>query len=239
MITRDIETELRAAALEYPVVTILGPRQSGKTTLVRMVFPEKPYRNLEEPDVRAIAEGDPRGFLGEMPEGGILDEVQRVPEILSYVQGTVDSRAGMGQFILTGSHQPLVHQAISRSLAGRTAVLTLLPLTFDELRHHGATPPPFELIWQGTFPGLHQHGLEPDRFFNSYIQTYVERDVPALIQLKDLRSFQRFLALIAGHRSAAQLQFAGQRRRRLVHDDQGLGLRAGGVQRRVRAAALL
>ena len=123
MITRDIAKELIQCAAEYPVVTILGPRQSGKTTLVRMTFQEKTYFSLEDPDTRLAAEADPRGFLSQMDKGGILDEVQRLPALLSYIQGIVDKTGQAGQFILTGSHQPRLHEAISQSLAGRTAIL--------------------------------------------------------------------------------------------------------------------
>lgn len=198
MIPRDILPELLAASREYPVVTVLGPRQSGKTTLVRAAFPDKPYASLEEPDLRATVQADPRGFLATLPEGGVLDEVQRAPELLSYIQGIVDAHQTPGQFILTGSHQPEVHQAISQSLAGRTAVLTLLPLTFNEIHHFGRSWEPFELVARGAFPRLYEHDLAPDRFFNGYVQTYVERDVRALINLRDLRRFQQFLILLAG-----------------------------------------
>jgi len=193
-----MHAEIVAAAGEYPVVTLLGPRQSGKTTLVRSTFPHKPYRSLEEPDLRGAAVADPRGFLAAIPEGGVLDEVQHVPELLSYVQGIVDDRPEPGQFILTGSHQPAVHQAVSQSLAGRTAVLTLLPLSLDELRQYDRTWSTYELVVLGAFPRLHERGLRADRFFNGYVQTYLERDVRALINLKDLRRFQRFLTLLAG-----------------------------------------
>lgn len=127
MITRDITQELLRSAAEYPVVTILGPRQSGKTTLTRMTFPDMPYFSLEDPDIRMAAEADPRGFLGRMENGGVLDEVQRLPTLLSYIQGLVDKTWKRGRFILNGSHQPLLHEAISQSLAGRTAMLALWP----------------------------------------------------------------------------------------------------------------
>lgn len=207
MIKRDISKELVQAAAEYPVVTIMGPRQSGKTTLCRMTFPDRPYFSLEDPDVRMAAEADPRGFLGQMEGGSILDEVQRLPALLSYVQGMVDlsacdAQAGRtrkrGRFILTGSHQPEMHQAISQSLAGRTALLSLWPFSFNELRQYQSALDPFDLITRGCFPRLHQEGLEPRRFFNGYLQTYVERDVRALIQLRDLTQFQKFLTLLAG-----------------------------------------
>ena len=180
------------------MVTVLGPRQSGKTTLARMTFPDKPYFSLEDPDVRFAAEADPRGFFGQMEGGGILDEVQRLPVLLSYVQGMVDKDERRGRFILTGSHQPQLHEAISQSLAGRTAMLTLWPFSFRELRRYKSARGPFGLIVRGCFPRLHEEGLEPRRFYNGYLQTYVERDVRALIQLRDLSQFQKFLTLLAG-----------------------------------------
>ena len=198
MINRNIEKELDKSTAEYPVVTILGPRQSGKTTLIQMTFPDKPYFSLEDPDVRVAAEADPRGFLGQVEEGALLDEVQRLPVLLSYIQGIADKARRPGQFILTGSHQPKLHEAISQSLAGRTAMLTLWPFSLSELRHYKSTWEPFELIVRGCFPRLHEDGLEPRRFYNSYLQTYIERDVRALIQLRDLSQFQKFLTLLAG-----------------------------------------
>ncbi|MBI5472192.1 MAG: ATP-binding protein [Ignavibacteriae bacterium] len=198
MIPRDIEPELQQAAKEYPVVTVFGPRQSGKTTLVRMVFPKKQYRSLEDPDVRAQALADPRGFFSDIEEGAVLDEIQRAPELLSYIQGIVDLSKQRGRFILTGSHQPELHAAVSQTLAGRTALLTLLPFCFNELRRYTKTLDAFELIVKGSFPRLHDEQLQPARFFNGYLRTYVERDVRALINLKDLRRFQQFLTLLAG-----------------------------------------
>jgi predicted AAA+ superfamily ATPase len=198
MIRRDITAELIGAAKEYPVVTIFGPRQSGKTTLVQMNFPDKPYYSLEDPDVRLQAELDPREFLGRMPAGAILDEIQRLPELLSYIQGIVDKVQQPGMFILTGSHQPDLHQAVSQSLAGRTAILTLLPFSFNELKNYQPEWETYDLITKGAFPRLHENDLQTERFFNGYLQTYVERDVRALINLKDLGRFQQFLTLLAG-----------------------------------------
>ena len=198
MITRDITQELLQSAAEYPVVTVLGPRQSGKTTLTRMTFPDKPYFSLEDPDIRIAAEADPRGFLDQMKDGGVLDEVQRLPVLLSYIQGIVDKTRKRGTFILTGSHQPQLHEAISQSLAGRTAILSLWPFSINEIRRYEQPQNPFDLIYRGFFPKLHQEKLEPRRFFNGYLQTYVERDVRALIHLRDLSSFQKFLILLAG-----------------------------------------
>jgi len=198
MVTREITHELLLAASEYPVVTILGPRQAGKTTLVRMTFPGKAYVSLEDPDVRMAAEADPRGFLGQMPDGAILDEVQRLPVLLSYIQGIVDKARRPGLYILTGSHQPQLHEAISQSLAGRTAMLTLWPFSLPELREYKSDWQPFDLIVRGAFPRLHEEGLDARRFYNGYVQTYVERDVRALIQLRDLEQFQKFMVLLAG-----------------------------------------
>jgi predicted AAA+ superfamily ATPase len=198
MVTRDITEELLRCGAEYPVVTILGPRQSGKTTLARMAFPKKPYFSLEDPDVRLAAEADPRGFLGQVEEGAVLDEVQRLPTLLSYLQGMVDSNGRRGRFILTGSHQPRLHEAISQSLAGRTAMLSLWPFCLRELRHYQPTYRPYELVVRGCFPRVYEEGLEPRRFYNGYLQTYVERDVRALMQLRDLSGFQQFLTLLAG-----------------------------------------
>lgn len=198
MIQRDIINELKRSAAEYPVVTILGPRQSGKTTLARMAFPERPWVSLEDPDTRGVAEADPRGFLGQFPDGVILDEVQRLPLLLSYLQGIVDREGGRGRFILTGSHQPRLHEAVSQSLAGRTAILTLWPFSFAELRQYAPALDAFDLIVRGSYPRVHEEHLDPRRFYNGYLQTYVERDVRALIQLRDLSAFQRFLILLAG-----------------------------------------
>ncbi len=199
MIIRDISEELRRSAAEYPVVTILGPRQSGKTTLAKMTFPDKPYFSLEDPDVRMAAEADPRGFFSGVEGGAILDEIQRLPVLLSYIQGMVDKDKRRGRFILTGSHQPRLHEAISQSLAGRTAMLTLWPFSNHELRYYpSAQKEVFGAIVRGCFPRLHEENIESRRFFNSYLQTYVERDVRALIQLRDLSPFQKFLSLLAG-----------------------------------------
>ncbi len=198
MITRLITQELVHAAEEYPVVTVLGPRQSGKTTLTRMTFPAKAYFSLEDPDVRVAAEADPRGFLSQMPDGAILDEVQRTPGLLSYLQGIVDAARRPGLFVLTGSHQPQLHEAITQSLAGRTAMLTLWPFSVQELRNYKTDWDPFDLVVRGCFPRLHEEGLDPRRFYNGYVQTYVERDVRAMIQLRDLAQFQKFLTLVAG-----------------------------------------
>lgn len=198
MIIRDITEELTESVKEYPVTTVFGPRQSGKTTLVRMTYPDKPYFSLETPDIRMAAETDPRGFLDDIPEGAILDEIQQVPQLLSYIQSIVDEKQARGMFILTSSHQPDVHQAVSQTLAGRTALLTLFPFSLHELYNYKDNWQAFEIISKGAFPRLHQEDLDAGRFYNGYVQTYVERDVRTLINVKDLTQFQQFLTLLAG-----------------------------------------
>lgn len=199
MINRQIQDELLLCAKEYPAVTILGPRQSGKTTLAQMSFPDHAYCSLEDPDARRQANDDPRGLLGKFSTGVILDEIRRVPSLLSYLQGTIDKNSKHGQFILTGSHQPQVHQAVTQSLAGRTAVLELLPFSVEEIKQYKRPAlSPFEMILQGFYPRLHQDQLRPGRFFSSYLSTYIERDLRAMINLHDLTRFEQFLRLLAG-----------------------------------------
>jgi len=199
MINRQIQDELLVCAKEYPAVTILGPRQSGKTTLAQMTFPNHVYCSLEDPDARRQANEDPRGLLSKFSSGVILDEIQRVPSLLSYLQGIIDKNSKHGQFILTGSHQPQVHQAVTQSLAGRTAVLELLPFSIEEIKQYKRpVPSPFEMILQGFYPRLHEDQLRPGRFFSSYLSTYIERDLRAMINLQDLTRFEQFLRLLAG-----------------------------------------
>ncbi len=200
LIARELEQECRQMALKYPVVTILGPRQSGKTTLVKELFPEKPYISLEDPDSIMLAKMDPRGFLARFKTGCILDEIQRQPELLSYIQGIVDAEEINGMFILTGSHQLALSQHVAQSLAGRTAMLKLLPLSLAELQ---AVPefnptPADERIFNGGFPRIYKNQIPPHKFFRDYISTYIERDVRQIVNIKDLSLFQKFLILCAG-----------------------------------------
>ncbi|MBM3198645.1 MAG: ATP-binding protein, partial [Chlamydiae bacterium] len=190
--------EIQGLAKGYPVVTIIGPRQSGKTTLAKQVFPEKPYVSLENPDIRRLAMEDSRGFLSEYPKGAILDEIQRAPELLSYIQEIVDKKEQKGMFILTGSHQLELQQAISQSLAGRTALLTLLPMSLDELSLAGIELSLDEYMIQGGYPRIHKDSLDPTKAYRNYFQTYVERDLRQLIQVKDLSQFERFVRICAG-----------------------------------------
>lgn len=190
--------ELKAMAEAYPVVTVTGPRQSGKTTLVREVFPKKPYVNLESLGMRSLAEADPGGFLDQFPTGAILDEIQRFPELLSEVQVRVDEKDEKGMFILTGSHQVGLRGAITQSLAGRTAILHLLPMSLQELEGAKMTPDLDEALLKGGFPRIWDDSLDPAKAYGNYVQTYVERDVRQMIEVKNLQLFQKFLKLCAG-----------------------------------------
>ena len=199
MIQRQIRPELLKSAKSLPIVTVVGPRQSGKTTLVRDAFPGKPYRTLEDPDVRAFANEDPRGFLGGLEGGAILDEIQRVPDLLSYLQGMVDEDPVPGRFILTGSQHFLLMERVSQSLAGRTAILTLLPLSLRELARSGAEEVGMEaLIHRGFYPRLHERPLNPHSILRDYFATYVERDVRQLLKVHDMLAFETFVRLCAG-----------------------------------------
>lgn len=198
MFKREIVPELQKLSESYPVVTIIGPRQSGKTTLVQYKFPNKPYVNLEDPDVRNLAESDPRSFLEQYPTGAILDEIQRVPTLLSYIQTIVDAANLKGMFILTGSHQMELHQAITQSLAGRTALLTLLPMSLSELSQAGFNLTLDEALIKGGYPRIYQDKLDPTKSYRNYFQTYVERDLRQLIHVKDLSQFERFVRICAG-----------------------------------------
>lgn len=198
MYSRDITAEILSLSSQYPVIGLIGPRQSGKTTLVQAIFQTKPYLSLEDPDIREQAKTDPRGLLSKYPSGAILDEVQRVPELLSYIQTIVDRSQLKGMFILTGSHQLQLHDAISQSLAGRIALLTLLPLSLRELKQ---TKTPFtinELLYMGGYPRIHKDLLNPTKSYKNYFLTYVEKDVRQLIHLKNLVQFERFIKICAG-----------------------------------------
>lgn len=192
MFWREIEEELKALSKDYPVVTVMGPRQSGKTTLVRHLFPDKPYFNLEVPEVRELAIEDTRGFLDQMPDGGVLDEIQRAPHLLSYIQALVDERQVNGLFFLTGSHQLELHQAVSQSLAGRTALLQLFPMSLTEIARADREMSIDRALLMGGYPHLIDTG------YRDYLTTYLERDLPQLIRVKDLILFQKFMRFCAG-----------------------------------------
>ncbi len=198
MIEREIAPRLQSLFEQYPIVTVTGPRQSGKTTLCRESFPGLPYASLESPDLREFAQTDPRGFLAQFRDGAIIDEVQRVPDLLSYLQTVVDEHGGNSLFVLTGSEQFPLSDAISQSLAGRTALLRLLPFSLAEHRRIGGSTEIDDMIFGGFYPRILDQGLEPRQALRDYFETYVERDVRRLGGVRDLTSFGRFMRLCAG-----------------------------------------
>src|SRR3989339_478239 len=200
-IKRSLEAQVREAAQEYPVLAIVGPRQSGKTTVAQTLFPEHKYVSLEDFDIRALAQQDPRKFLTEYPSssGLILDEIQHAPELLSYMQTIVDREKKKGFFIVTGSQNFLVDEAITQTLAGRMAVLTLLPLSLSELNDAGLLPDKIEtLVYKGFYPRAHAEKVSVDRLYSNYLRLYVERDVRQIKTVEDLNTFQTFMRLCAG-----------------------------------------
>ncbi len=203
-IRRDAAPRILALSQSFPVVTITGPRQSGKTTLCQDLFPNKPYLSLESLDLRDYASNDPRAFLKEYRDGAVIDEVQRVPDLLSYLQTEVDRDAEPGRFVLTGSANLALLQSVSQSLAGRTALITLLPCTRGEIERFSDPPETlapktlWEHIWRGGFPAIPDRGVAPGDWFEAYISTYVERDVRQITNVTDLAAFQTFLELMAG-----------------------------------------
>ncbi len=200
-IKRKIASRLEKLSVQFPVLGVLGPRQSGKTTLVKNVFSNYKYINLEELDNRKFAAEDPRRFLKSLEEspGVILDEIQRVPDLLSYIQVHVDEWQKPGFFILTGSENILLNHHISQTLAGRIALITLLPLSLEELQENSHLPTNVEeTLFRGFYPSLYAKKIDQKEWMQSYIQTYIERDVRNLKQITDLSVFQKFLKLCAG-----------------------------------------
>lgn len=201
MVERDISPLLLQLARQYPVVTLTGPRQSGKTTLARALFANKPYVTLEDPDTRQFATEDPRAFLQGLAGGAILDEIQRAPELPSYLQSMVDADPTPGRFILTGSQQFALMTQVSQSLAGRTAVLRLLPFTLAEVQRSTGRAGEAGLgqtLLNGFYPRIHDRGLNPSQALGDYFATYVERDLRQLTAVHDLQRFVRFVRLCAG-----------------------------------------
>lgn len=207
MIPRDIAATAKKLWGQYPIVTITGPRQSGKTTLARQAFPAAEYVNLEEPDARDEAARDARGFLARHPAPAVFDEIQNAPELVSYLQAEVDRTGGNGRYVLTGSHQPALQAAVSQSLAGRTALLELLPFSIGELAAAGRDVSRDALLFNGFMPRRYDGGPDAPRLYADYFRTYVERDVRALANLRNLRAFERFMRLLAG-RTAQLLNVA-------------------------------
>ena len=198
-IERQMSGTLQRVMEEYPIVTVSGPRQSGKTTLVRKSLCEYGYVNLEDSESAEFARSDPKGFLMRYPAPLVIDEVQRVPELMSALQVAVDSRRDeMGQYVLTGSHQSLLKEKVSQSLAGRTAILDLLPLSLVELGAVADDLGTDEIMLQGFMPEIWRHGVSPSRYYRNYLRTYVERDVRMMLNIRNLAMFEKFLRLLAG-----------------------------------------
>ena len=208
MIHRDLAAELERAATWAPSITLTGPRQSGKTTLCQAVFPNHPYRSLESPDDRAFAQDDPRAFLAQFPRGAVLDEVQRVPDLLSYLQGIIDADPTPGRWILSGSQNFALLESVTQSLAGRTAMHRLLPLSWDEIRRFPRCPASLDdALFRGGYPHIFNQNLNPADWLRSYVATYIERDVRTITSVGDLTTFQRFVELCAG-RTAQLLNYS-------------------------------
>ena len=199
IIDRIISTKVKQLAKKFPVISITGPRQSGKTTLAKNCFPEYDYVNLEFPDIRALAVEDSRAFLGNYKKGLILDEVQHVPELFSYIQAFADDSKENGKFIITGSQNFLLLEKISQSLAGRVAILNLLPFSVPEIKKTGfGAENYFDYIFSGSYPGIYDKKIIPADFYPSYIQSYMERDVRSIVNIGNLLSFRTFLGIAAG-----------------------------------------
>ncbi len=213
MIQRHLSSHIKEAATQYPIVAVTGPRQSGKTTLCRELFPDYAYVNLEKPDTRAFAIEDPNGFLAQFKKTVILDEVQRTPDLFSYIMVLADERKRMGEFILTGSQNFHLQDAISQSLAGRCAIMKLLPLSHRELTDlpnrdifgiksweapTASTGNAFEQIYRGCYPPIYDRKINPTNWLAQYTQSYLERDVRTLVNVGDLDTFEKFLRLAAG-----------------------------------------
>ncbi|TXH68440.1 MAG: ATP-binding protein [Thiothrix sp.] len=199
MLARQLSSTLQRLATGFPIVTVTGPRQSGKTTLVRKLFADKPYISLEDPIEREFAQEDPKGFLARFQQGAIFDEAQRWPDLFSYLQSMVDNDRQAGRFILTGSQQFGLLAGVSQSLAGRAGVTRLLPLAAPEIPSVGSGEISLNsLLLKGGYPALHTQAVIPQDWFASYVATYLERDVRQVINVQDLTTFQRFLRLCAG-----------------------------------------
>jgi hypothetical protein len=197
-IKRSIDSAIREAVKVFPVVAVTGPRQSGKTTLVKKLFPEKPYFNLEFPDISEAIESDPRAFFNKLSNGAVIDEVQRFPELLRYIQGIVDEQQQPGLFIITGSNQFLLLEKITESLAGRVALFKLMPFSLSEIKELSTNISTDELILKGMYPAIHAKQFPAYQTYQNYYETYLERDLRKLLNVKDLSTFKKFVRLCAG-----------------------------------------
>ncbi len=202
MIYRDVTEKVQSLARMFPVITVTGPRQSGKTTLCRSIFGQHSYVNLENLSHQDFALSDPLGFLSQFPNGAVIDEVQRAPGLLSYLQEIVDNAPDPGKWILTGSHNLQLSNSISQSLAGRTALIDLLPLTWTEITRFSNHPQALEdALFYGGYPRIFDKGISPSDWFSNYVRTYIERDVRGITNVGDLTVFQKFVQLCAGRTS--------------------------------------
>jgi predicted AAA+ superfamily ATPase len=207
MYKRQLEQQIRRLVRQYPVVTLVGPRQSGKSTLCEYVFPDLPLYNLESPDVRERIRQDPKAFIASNKGGCVIDEIQYLPDLVSYIQVAVDNRKTNGEFIITGSAQFQLMEQVSQSLAGRTAIIRLLPLSMFEMSENTISLASInEKLFYGSYPRIFSNNLDPVEAYSFYIQTYLERDVRQIIKVQDLNLFERFLYLVAG-RSAQILDY--------------------------------
>lgn len=197
MIKREVSSKLIELSKQYPVITLIGPRQSGKTTLCKFLFPLKEYVNLEDPETRMFAAGDPKGFLNRFRDGAVIDEIQKAPGLLSYLQVIADEHKISGEFIITGSQNLMLMSAVSQSLAGRTAIAHLLPLSVYELFEFGLSSGIEELMYKGFYPNVYNLNLNPSENYSFYISTYVEKDIRDLLKIADLNKFELFLKICA------------------------------------------
>ena len=216
MIPRNLQIPIQKYAGQYPVLAIVGPRQSGKTTLARYLFPEYKYLSMENLDIRHMAQDDPRGFLDDHGRNIILDEIQRVPALFSYLQERVDQDGSPAGYILTGSQQFLLMESITQSLAGRIATFQLYPFSATELYRavpdqdlvsifqikpetikNGAKIHIHTLIFKGMYPRIHDQNLDAGKWIENYVLTYIERDIRTLVNVQNLKLFEDFLKICA------------------------------------------